>query len=398
MVVLSSIMTAVALVLALPTLIYGAEVLAGLAMRKRSEQLPSQRPDVTVLVPAHNEEGGISATLRSIGNQLRPGDRLLVIADNCSDNTASLARAGGAEVIVRHDDNRRGKGYALDAGIRHLAEAPTPIVIFVDADCQLEDGAVALLAATAAMNQRPVQACYLIKAPVGAALQLRVAEFAFIVKNKLRPLGLSALGLPCQLTGSGMAFPWSVIRQVDLATGHLVEDMKLGLDLARAGHPPMFCAAAGIASEFPQSSSGTASQRRRWEEGHLKMIKVALQTLSSPAIVRTPALAALALDLLVPPLTLLLLLLVGAFILAAGSSALSGSSTALFFSGLNLALFALASLAAWAAVGRTVLPARDFGQIPLYVLRKLNLYPKVLFARTSSAWIRTDRSRQDDKP
>ena len=74
-----------------------------------------------------------------------------------------------------------------------------------------------------------------------SAQRTRVREFAWRVKNWVRPLGLSSLGLPCQLMGTGMAFPWEVIADARLATGSLAEDLKLGLELAANGHPPVFC-------------------------------------------------------------------------------------------------------------------------------------------------------------
>ena len=72
--------------------------------------------------------------------------------------------------------------------------------------------------------------------------------------------------------GTGMAFPWEVLRSVNLANAHLVEDLKLGLDLTLAGHPPLFCPSARVTSEFPSSVKGAGTQRRRWEQGHLDMI------------------------------------------------------------------------------------------------------------------------------
>ena len=75
----------------------------------------------------------------------------------------------------------------------------------------------------------------------GSRVNHQVAEFAWRVKNMARPLSLTALGLLCQLVGTGMAFPWALIRSVDLGSGQIVEDLKLGLDLAGAGYPPGFC-------------------------------------------------------------------------------------------------------------------------------------------------------------
>ncbi len=226
-------------------------------------------PAVAVLVPAHNESSGLLPTLVNIQSQLNPGDRVLVVADNCSDDTAAVAISGGADVVERHDPTKRGKGYALDWGIRHLSSNPPEIVIIVDADCKLADGALDALALTCTMTGRPVQALYLMTTPIDSQINHQVAEFSWRVKNWLRPLGLRALNLPCQLMGTGMAFPWDVIRLADIGNAQIVEDLKLGLDLTLARHPPIFCPSARVTSEFASSAKGAGTQRKRWEQGHL---------------------------------------------------------------------------------------------------------------------------------
>ena len=149
------------------------------------------RRRIAVLVPAHNESTGILTTLEDIQRQLLPGDMLLVVADNCTDDTAAIARVGGAKVIERHDPTKIGKGYALDLGLRHLALDPPEIVIMVDADCKVEAGAIDQLASTSAATGRPVQALHLMSSPSGSLVNHQVAEFAGRVKLWLRPRGLN---------------------------------------------------------------------------------------------------------------------------------------------------------------------------------------------------------------
>lgn len=118
---------------------------------------------------------------------------------------------------------------------------------------------------SAAATQRPQQAVYLMTALVEAAgPKQQLSAFAFLLKNWVRPPGLYRLGLPCLLTGSGMAFPWQLLQRMPLATSNIVEDMKLGLDLACAGHPLQLCPQALITSELPASSQAARKQRSRW--------------------------------------------------------------------------------------------------------------------------------------
>ena len=149
-----------------------------------------------------------------------------MVADNCTDDTAGVALTDGAEVIERREPVKVGKGYALDFAIKHLASDPPDVVIFVDADCSLSDDALDILARTSRATHRPVQALDLMTAPADLSVNYHVAEFAWRVKNQVRPMGLNALKLPCQLMGTGMAFPWDVIRPAALARGALAEDLQ----------------------------------------------------------------------------------------------------------------------------------------------------------------------------
>ena len=286
-------------VLAIPVAILFLEIIAAIVLPQPPDDfLPIRKKEsrhrVAVLVPAHNESSNLLSTLADIKAQLHAGDRLLVVADNCSDDTAAVATAAGAEVIERHDPNRFGKGYALDWGIRHLGMDPPEIVIMFDADCRLGPSAIDRLAATCIMTRGPAQAFSLMIPPEGASPNLRISEFAWRVKNWVRPFGLRALGLPCPLFGSGMAFPWNLIHSVNLASGHIVEDLKLGLDFALTGFAPVFCPSARVVSYFPFSISGIESQRLRWEQGHINMIptyapRLFLAALYQFSVIRTRA-------------------------------------------------------------------------------------------------------------
>jgi cellulose synthase/poly-beta-1,6-N-acetylglucosamine synthase-like glycosyltransferase len=342
-------------------------------------------------MPAHDEALGIAATLRALLPQLAPRDRLIVVADNCSDDTASVARQEGAEVIVRTNAVDRGKGYALDFGVRHLESDPPDIAVIVDADCEVTPGALGSLAATCAKSGRPVQALYLMHAPPNAGLKTRIAEFAWVLRNQVRPLGLWRLGLPCQLMGSGMAFPWECLRISTLATGHIVEDLKLGIDLARAGHAPLFCPEALVTSRFPDSAAGLQSQRTRWEHGHLGVIfRDAPRLLLESALRRRLTLLALALDLSVPPLALLALQLLLVWLAALALYAFTAATAPLGLATLGIVLFGLAVITAWGRFARHVVSLASLALAPVYVLWKIPLYAKFLISRQID-WVRSKR-------
>jgi cellulose synthase/poly-beta-1,6-N-acetylglucosamine synthase-like glycosyltransferase len=262
--------------------------------------------------------------------------------------------------------------------------------MIVDADCDLDAGAVDRLVSIAAAEDRPVQGRNLMKAPAGAPLEIHVAEFAYLIKNLVRPRGMNRLGLPCQLMGTGMAIPWSMIRQANLAHGHIVEDLKLCLDLAQLGHAPVFCPDFGITSYFPHSSGGIESQRRRWEGGHLEMIGVALDHLARPASIRSLPALILLLDRLVPPVTLLFMMLVAWTMLSAAAAPIVGVAP-LLIAIACMASFVLSTFVVWLLHGREIIPRAMIAAVPRFIVGRLANYPKFLLGRQEAQWVRTDR-------
>ena len=120
MIALQFFLAVASLLLVIPVAIYAIEIIAGCwPGRRRPEAAPvGERPRVAVLIPAHNGALGIAGTIRSIGPQLCEGDRLIVVADNCTDETAAVARQLKATAYERADDLRRGKGFALSLRTR----------------------------------------------------------------------------------------------------------------------------------------------------------------------------------------------------------------------------------------------------------------------------------------
>lgn len=394
MLVVEVMLYLLAAALLIPVAVLLVQVVCALPRRPVSDAGVGPRPGVAVLIPAHDESAGLLATLWALAPQLHAEDRVLVVADNCTDDTAAVARRGGAEVVERSDELLRGKGYALDFGVRHLAADPPEIVVIVDADCIVMPGAIDRIIRLSGATGRPVQALYLMKTPIGAGRFARIAEFAWVVRNLARPLGFLRLGWPCQLTGSGMAFPWAHIASAQLASGHIVEDMQMGVDLARAGAAPLFCPEAVVESSFPANRAGTDSQRKRWEHGHLGMIVSAVPRMIAEGVSkRRPDVLALALDLCVPPLALLVMLAAAAF-LAAGLAAIAGASVGpLLLSALVLAMLVLAVGLAWVRFGREIVGFSTLLMAAGYALRKLPLYVAFL-VRRQVTWVRSKRDTE----
>jgi cellulose synthase/poly-beta-1,6-N-acetylglucosamine synthase-like glycosyltransferase len=393
MIAIGYLLDVIAILLLIPVVVIFTQVIfAYLPNASATISLPTGIK-IAVLVPAHDESDGISATIDSILPQLGSGDRLLVVADNCSDDTARIASEKGAEVIERNNLEKRGKGFALDYGIRFLARNPPDAVVIIDADCIVEENALKKIVAYAVQRDRPVQCLYLMYSPDEAGIKTKFAEFAWLVKNQVRPLGYARLGLPCQLMGTGMAFPWQAINNIDLASGNIVEDMKLGIDLSKSGKPPLFYEDALVTSYFPGASEARLSQRTRWEHGHLNMIiKQAPRLIMQSIVNGNKDLLAITLDLCVPPLALLVVMLAG-LVAAAGVSYVSGVTyIPLLIAGSSIAILAAAVALAWWGWGRHIISFYTFLLIPVYVISKIPHYLRFLFNRQKQ-WVRTDRKK-----
>lgn len=358
---------------------------------------PLSRLRFAVLIPAHNEQMVIGRTLQTLLPTLGPKDRVVVVADNCADNTVMIARQAGAEVIERRDMSRRGKAYALDYGLKHLQADPPDAVIFLDADCQVQPDTVRRLGSAAVTLRRPAQGLNLCDPdPQGGPMQT-VSGLAFRFKNLVRAIGLFRLTGLCYLTGTGMALPWTLTYNLRLDGDSLVEDMQLGLDLAVAGHPPLLVTQARVDSPLPQKSEAARTQRTRWEHGHLRTLLTQVPRLLYQGAKRArPDVAGLALDLAIPPMSLLaglwLLTLIAALIgIPCGATAWP----ALFLAIGGSCLF-LAVAAGWLIHCRKVIPLSALCAVPMYVARKVPIYLQFL-RRPQRGWVRTERDAAASK-
>ncbi len=347
---------------------------------------------VAVIVPAHNEAAQIAKVLQAIQSQIRPDDRLLVVADNCQDDTYDVARSTGAEVIRRDDQLLRGKGFALDFAVKHLADNPPDVVIVMDADCYSSEGSLLRLASVASTQDRPIQAHYEMLLPVGeGANNLSTALFSYRVKALVRPQGLQRLGLPCGLMGTGMAFPWATISRARLASPQIVEDLVLTLELAKVGKAPYFCYDAKVTSTFPANIDAQKGQRERWESGHVNVILELLpRILASSIKTRNMPLLALAADTAIPPLALLALLVGFQFTASMILWGLSGAWFPFAIGTTNCVAFTVAIVVAWKIAFPRVGMSAMFARVPGYIIGKLGIYLKVVLRRRIE-WVRTHR-------
>lgn len=364
----------------------------GAAEREDAEPaLDHSMPRTTVLIPARDEAVGIARTIASVRAAGWSQMQVLVVADNCRDETAEIARASGVTVIERQDMAHTGKGYALAFGMEYLAHDPPDVVIMVDADTMVDREALRLLARRAEMAARPVQAAYRWEEVRPESSAVALSNFAFLVKNIVRPTGLAKMGAPCLLTGSGMALPWAALEGIALATGHLSEDMWLSVELTCAGSAPMFFPEARVFGRAPRRREVIFKQRTRWEQGHLATMGRGIPKLVLAGFKQGRAEPLwLALELSIPPLALLVSLVTLGLLLSVGFFGLSGAWLPLLTSAVSIGCLFVAVLAAWWKFGRQELPAQTLLAVPGYVRWKIPIYFNTLLHRRAR-WTRTER-------
>jgi cellulose synthase/poly-beta-1,6-N-acetylglucosamine synthase-like glycosyltransferase len=343
-----------------------------------------------ILVPAHNEAFSIAATVAAL-RIAAPQCRIVVVADNCTDTTADLARAAGAEAIVRNNLKQKGKGFALAFGRDYLAQTPPEAVIIIDADCRLSAGSAEILIARAVDGDQPVQGVNLLVTGETESPLTSISNFAMLVKNLVRARGLERLGGGTLLFGTGMAFPWKLFATLELATSHVVEDLELGLSLAKIGVCVRFEDRALVTSPAA-SVADSKGQRSRWEHGFMQTaMHNGLPFLMSGFSKGSRHLLFIGAHMMVPPLAMLMLLsAVALALLSIWVWAGSGSVAPLMLLGASVFLLSVTLLAAWWTEGRKVISGPSLLKIPFYILWKLPIYLRFFTAR-QTGWNRTQR-------
>jgi exopolysaccharide biosynthesis WecB/TagA/CpsF family protein len=349
-----------------------------------------------VLVPAHDEAGLIGRCVSSLLAQGYPREqyRVVVVADNCADETASIARAVGAEVMTRNVPDAPGKGRALRWAMDGIlaGDAPFDAFVVVDADSVAAPGLLSGLEAELAAGHDAVQANYEVLAEAESRGS-DLGSAAFLLFHRVRFSGRAALGMPAFLVGNGMLFSRRLIEQHpwDAFTG--VEDLEYTISLRLAGVRPRFAPGASVAGPPPATRAGSVRQRMRWEGGRFHVVRTRLWMLIREAVVRRDAgLADAAIDLATPPLSLLCMIAYGGAAIAAvtvlARAAAPWALVPWLVAALALPGFVFAGL--WVA-GAPGLITRVLRSGPRFVAWKLLTYGRLARGFDVNRWERSDR-------
>jgi hypothetical protein len=382
--------------LALPVLAATGYLLALAMLARLPSATPGPEPRMRfdLIVPAHDEEQGIEKTVRTLLAVEWPAElrRVVVVADNCTDGTAERAERAGAKVLARQDAERRGKGHALEHAFRFsLEDGFADAVVVVDADTQVSPN---LLSAFAAHFERGTYALQARNEVLNRTSSWRAGlmTIAFALFNGVRSLARDRLGLSVGLRGNGMGLSMRVLREVPHQAHSVVEDLEYGILLGRAGYRVGYVHEASVRSAIPDTERVARSQRLRWEGGRGALARrLGLPLVKEGLRRRSPMLVDLGVDLLVPPLSTLVLLAAGGAGLAFGLAWLHGGF-ALSTLPWGLSVLALAGyvLRGWILSGLGLWGLRVLvTAAPTYVVWKVML--KLGARGAPREWVRTER-------
>ena len=344
-----------------------------------------------VIVPAHNEQEGIARTVSSLLAMDWPRDRfrVLVVADNCSDETAAVARATGSAVLERNDAMRRGKGYALaHAFDSSLQDGFASAVVVVDADSEVSGNLLEAFATRIERGAKAIQAHYGIRNPQ-ASWRTQLITIAMGAFHVVRSRARERLALSCGIRGNGWCVTHALLREVSYRYYSLAEDIEFGLALGIAGHRVEYAGEANANADMASKEKAARTQRQRWGKGRFQLFLTRTAPLLWVAIRRaSPVCLDLALDLIVPPLSYLVLNIV-MFGLMATLLALLGTAPmfwAWWALGCGLVLM-LHVLRGWQVSGIGMRGLAALMHVPGFILWRLRL----LLRSKSGEWVRTER-------
>jgi 1,2-diacylglycerol 3-beta-glucosyltransferase len=371
-------------------------VLAACARVPRQFETTSERR-FAVLIPAHNEEFTIAPTIKSLLELKYPPQNfdVVVVADNCTDRTADLARESGIIVYERTSTELRGKGHALRWCFDRLLSQSQGYDAFVvvDADSVVSKNFLAVMNHYLDRGDNVIQASDLVK-PQPGAWSSEMTRLGFTLYNYTRPLGRRVIGCSAGLRGNGMCFAADVLRSHPWEAYTRTEDLEFGLSLFLAGIPVAFAPQASVLATMPQNPQLAESQRARWEHGRFPVIKK-----YGPLLLRHGLLHAsyksfdVLIDLVTPPLINLMGIVLGILFLAT-TFYFAGVASMLTFVYLWTCVLFLGILHTF--IGLFAARADKFlykslVHLPRYALWKVMLYMKLVRHGETNEWIRTTR-------
>lgn len=349
-----------------------------------------------IVIPAHNEETIIAKTIYSCSGLIYPkrNYEVFVVADNCTDNTASVAQSLGVTVLERTNKDKTGKGYALRWAFDQILamEDPFDAVIVVDADSLISGNYLEVMNYYLEQGNRIVQSSDLVLPGTGN-WSIEATRIGFLLYNYVKPLGRKVLKLNMGLRGNGMCFHADVLRETPWKAWSLIEDVEYGLLLLLKGEKIEFAPEATVLAQMPVEAKNAESQRSRWEIGRYGIIKTYSRKFLVKSIqMRSVSFFDVFLDLITPPFVNMMLMTTAILSLAIlfGLLGLLPVVHALLWGSLFVTGIAYFFVGLYVS-GADKNLYKSLLRIPYYIFWKMKLYLNVIRRGKTKEWVRTER-------
>ncbi|HUN71740.1 MAG TPA: glycosyltransferase family 2 protein [Steroidobacteraceae bacterium] len=380
--------------LAAPAVLACSYLLALTALSRRAvpPRASARQIRFDIVVPAHDEAQVIERTLASLAALDWPADRrrIHVIADNCMDPTADIARRCGARVHERRDEQERGKGYALRYAFNiSKREGWAQAIVVVDADSKVSPNLLEAIAVRLEGGEHAVQVHYGVLNPLDS-WRTRLMTIAMECFHTVRSRARERLRVSCGIRGNGWCVTHELLTRVPYGAFSLTEDLEYGIELGRSGYRVAYADEAHVLGEMVSGARAAGRQRQRWEQGRSRLVRAKIGPVLRCALGRRSRVCAdLALDLLVPPLSAVVLLVI----------AFLGAALGAFLPHPADLPWVWAALACWVALilyvargwqlsGVGARGCLDLLRVPVFLAWKLSVS---IGSRAAVAWIRTER-------
>lgn len=399
MAALSLLVGIVALMLWLPTWSDLLSVLRVLSRRRGPTRAPTadDLPRFLFLVPAHDEQLLIRACVQSLAALRYPRERcgIVVVADNCSDRTAEIARSAGARCLERADPTRPGKPQAIAWALEQLPFAQYDAVVIVDADTMVDTNFAMELgrAGGTAIAHVAIQGYFDVsnrtESPItrmAAVLAAATHRFAYRLKS------LAGLNVP--LVGNGMAIGRDVLARYGWQAFSICEDWEMYAFLTMHSVRILGAPGARIYSQEAQSLRQSATQRERWTAGRLTVLaRLGPRVLGSRASIQQKLDTIAELSAPGPAVHLGLALVLGGLSLAFG---LPGALLLVVTLAATLIRPFAYTIAALTVQPDPVRATVAFAFLPLYTAWRVGSALRALRMVGNARWIRTERHRHSE--
>ena len=319
---------------------------------------------------------------------------IVVVADNCADDTAALAERAGATVLTRADPIRRGKGYAIGWALTQLDWASCDAVVLLDADTTIDADYYQRLAELMPLRNKALQ-CY---DGLSNEMETWLTRLGGILTRNRYDLALplkQAAGLRVPLTGDGTLLGQQILERHGWRPDSLTEGWDLYARLTLAGEHVELARAARIYAQEARSLEQAGSQRARWTTGRASVLRENWRTILASGSISPHQKLDLFAELSSPgPVLSLTIALLG---LVATATFTHGSARLLLLSAfaaplLHQGSFSLVSLA------RHPRPLAVLGAalyVPFYAVWRVALAARLVVRGKPKEWARTARHEEN---